>query len=177
MRLDVTAITFGARNQATKGGSMINIDKILVPVDFSDCSKVALEYAIHFGQRLEATTIDVLHVWRLSRFVDPESKVLSQEGKEQTLADFAGSAAGRTMQDFLTEVEEAGTFEVRGRLESGIPPQTILQVSAAESYDLIIMGTHGETTDDKLGSITQKVVRNAACPVLTIRGPGARAEG
>ena len=150
---------------------MIKVEKILVPVDFSACSRAALKYAIHYGKQLQATTIDVLHVWKLSRFIEPDTKVLDAEGKEQTLAEFAQSAAGQSMTEFLTEIEEAGEFQVRGRLESGVPHLTILQVAVAEDYDLIIMGTWGESTEATLGSIAQNVVRNTSCPVLVIPGP------
>jgi nucleotide-binding universal stress UspA family protein len=152
---------------------MISIKKMLVPVDFSDCSRAALDYAIYFGNRLESASIDVLHVWRPPVFVDLDTKVQGPEGREQTLAEFAGSRAGQAMKEFLAEIEAGGAFEVHGRLESGEPFHTVLEVATEEEYDLIIMGTHGESKSFKLGSIAQKVVRNATIPVLTIRTPEA----
>ena len=148
----------------------MKFDKILVPVDFSESSRVALKHAIHFGNKLGARGVDVLHVWVPPKFLDPETK-LKQEEKEETLVDFVQSQAGQSMKEFLSEMEDSGQFEVRGRLESGQPDDTILQVAAAEHYDLIIMGTLGKTGSAKLGSIAQRVVRNANCPVLTIRTP------
>ena len=144
---------------------MVSINKILVPVDFSRCSQVVLEHAIHFGGSLGASAIDVLHVWESPRYLDPEARL---NGKEETLGEFMRSRAGQAMKEFLAKVEGAGSFQVHGRLESGPPHRSILQV-AAEGYDLIIMGTRGETQDIKLGSTAQRVVRHSTCPVLTIR--------
>jgi nucleotide-binding universal stress UspA family protein len=148
---------------------MVKIDKILVPVDFSSCSKAALEYAIHFGNCLKASKIDVLHVWKPPKYIALDHKLRGAEGQEQSLAEFAKSQVGKEMKTFLAEIESGGDFDVHGRLESGVPYQTVLEVAEAEGYDLIIMGTHGEAAAQKLGSIATKVVRNACCPVLTIR--------
>jgi nucleotide-binding universal stress UspA family protein len=147
---------------------MIAVKKILVPVDFSDCSRAALQYAIHFGNALKAATLDVLHVWQAPSFLEPEAKIVVGE-REQTLGEFTRSKAGQAMKEFLAELEEGGSFEVFGRLESGEPRETILEIATTGGYDLIIMGTHGETHGAKLGSIAEKVVRNATCPVLTVR--------
>jgi universal stress protein A len=146
----------------------MEVKKILVPVDFSECSRAALRYAVHFGNRLGASAIDVLHVWQPPAYLDPGITVHTPEGREQTLAEFVKSKAGQSMKSFLTEVEGGGSFTCHGRLETGEPREAILEV-ALEGYDLIVMGTRGETTNVKLGSIAQEVVRSAVCPVLTIR--------
>lgn len=148
---------------------MIEIRKVLVPVDFSDCSKAALEYAVHFGKALRVSTVDMLHVWKPPAVLDTQANAQVANGAVQTLIDFARSEAGKAMQDFLAHLLQGGGFEVRGRLEEGEPDQKILEVVTSEQYDLIIMGTHGEQPGARLGSIAQKVVRNARCPVLTIR--------
>lgn len=151
---------------------MIEIRKVLVPVDFSECSKAALEYAIYFGRGLKFATVDVLHVWKPPAFIDADTKLQTVNGPVRTLIDFAKSEAGKAMQDFLSHLSQEGGFEVRGRLELGEPHQKILEVATSEQYDMIIMGKHGEEPRTKLGSIAQKVVRNARCPVVTIRSAG-----
>ena len=118
---------------------MVKIDNILVPVDFSACSKAALEYAVHFGNNLDAKQVDVLHVWKPPRFIAPDQKVHGADGKEQSLVEFAKSAAGVKMKEFLAEIESGGRYEVHGRLESGVPYQTILEVAKTGAYDLVIM--------------------------------------
>lgn len=153
---------------------MIAINKILVPVDFSDCSRVALDYAVYLANKLGASDIHVLHVLQLPAFSD-EAKIQVEGEREQTLAEFGRSKAGGAMKEFLAEIEqgaegEQAGYAVHGRLESGQPAQTVVELVDAEGYDLVIMGTHGEAEAAKLGSIATKVVRNASCPVLTIRG-------
>jgi nucleotide-binding universal stress UspA family protein len=148
---------------------MIKFEKMLVPVDFTASSMSALEHAVYLGNKLDTHTIDVLHVWKPPRFVDPDLKVQTSEGREQTLTEFVKSKAGQGMKDFLIEIENAGNFEVHGRLESGEPHLRILELANEETYDIIIMGCHGETQTAPLGGIAMKVVRNAPCPVLLIR--------
>ncbi|MBW2526364.1 MAG: universal stress protein [Deltaproteobacteria bacterium] len=152
---------------------MIQIHRILVPVDFSDCSRAALEHAIHFGNSLGVEAVDVMHVWRPPRFVGLDTKVRVQGGKEQTLREFAQSEVGAEMKRFLAELEHGGRFKVGGRLEAGEPHRRILSIAEAEHYDLIIMGTHGVARSGRLGSLASRIVRDAPCPVLTIRVPGS----
>ena len=146
---------------------MIAINKILVPVDFSACSRLALEYAIHFGTRLGARAIDVLHVWEPLRHLDPGARL---QGREETLGEFVQSQAGQAMKELLEHVEGTLSFEVHGRLESGAPHTSILHV-AAEGYDLIVMGTHGRGLMSHLilGSTTERVIRLAPCPVFSMK--------
>ncbi len=150
---------------------MIAIKRILVPTDFSEGSMAALRYAIHFGNALDVETIDVMHVWQPPSLVKPDTKVQSSEGKEQTLAEFVHSEAGKQMKEVLAKLEQSGFFEVGGRLESGDPHKRILAIATAEDYDLIIMGTRGQADSDRLGSVAQRVVRDSNTPVLTIRRP------
>jgi universal stress protein A len=153
-----------------KERATVKIQKILVPVDFSECSRVALAYAVHYGNALGVERIDVLHVWEPPRRLTLDTKV-TREGREATLGEFLQSQAGQSMKDFLAEVEGGGEYRVHGRLESGEPHQTIVDVADHEGFDLIVMGTTGESPSTQLGSNTQRVVRHAACPVLTIRTP------
>lgn len=148
----------------------MKIDKILVPVDFSECSRAALKCSVEYANALGVQRVEVLHVWEPPRRLTLDTKV-TQEGREATLGDFLQSQAGQAMKEVLAEVEDGGPFEVQGRLESGEPHQTILEVAEAEGFDLIVMGTTGESTDPQLGSKTERVIRRAPCPVLTIRTP------
>jgi len=148
---------------------MVRVNKILVPVDFSECSRAALRHAVFFGNGLGASEIDVLHVWQAPAVLVLETKLKTTEGREETLAEIVKSKIGQSMKDFLAEVESGGSFAVHGRLETGEPRQAILEVAALEGYDLIVMGARGETATPTLGSTVQEVVRSATCPVLTIR--------
>jgi nucleotide-binding universal stress UspA family protein len=74
------------------------------------------------------------------------------------------------MDRLLSEMRHLGV-SVRGRLGSGDAANAILRMAEHESYDLIVMGTHGRTGLSHLvmGSVAEKVVARAPCPVLTIR--------
>jgi universal stress protein A len=139
---------------------MRTLSHVLVPVDFSACSREALDYAAFLASR-HGAVIDVLHVWD------------SAERGWDRLVVFERTQAGKQMKDLLAHLEDDNVgLEVRGRLESGDPCATILRVAAENDYDLIIMGTHGEHTDLTsliLESVAESVVRLAPCPVVTIR--------
>lgn len=139
---------------------MPKLQRILVPVDFSPCSLTALHYASFLATQLGAG-VDLLHVWQ-----DPE-----EEGADAgNLYQFARSEAGREMEQFLQRVERQGVRQVHGRLESGDPCDTILEVTD-EGYDLVVIGTHGHTGLSQLlrAGVAEKVARHASCPVVTVR--------
>jgi nucleotide-binding universal stress UspA family protein len=147
---------------------MPTIRRILVPVDFSACSRAALDYAAFLGERFGAA-IDVLHVWEPPGYVGPEVMINVPGRTGLPLVEFARTEAGREMEKFLAALEERKIVEVNGRLETGMPVNMILSAAADRDYDLIVMGTHGRT--GFMGSVTERVVRRAPCPVLTLRAP------
>ena len=135
--------------------------RILVPVDFSEPSRAALEYAAVLGAELGAE-VDVLHVF--SRGDDAGTS-------GSLLADFARSDAGHTMVEWLASCEKHGVAAVHGRLapgERGDVPSTIVEV--ADHYDLIVMGTHGRHGLARVlfGRVADSVARRARCPVVTV---------
>jgi universal stress protein A len=136
------------------------LKRILVPVDFSPCSRAALDYAALLAEIFHAE-LDLLHIWAPSR--RPEDRELA------TLGLASSTVAGRALTDWLMSIGPALRERARGRLEVGDRCGRILE--AALGYDLIVMGTNGRTGMAHLfrGSLAEKVVRRAACPVLTIR--------
>jgi universal stress protein A len=146
---------------------MSRIQRILVPVDFSETSKKALEYAYFIANRFDAK-LDVLHVWRPSEYAGDEMVVLTRSEPELTLSTFLRNHADQQLSGFLQGVPHSKQL-----LESGEPAQVITKVAGEGGYDLIIMGTHGRTglSHMMLGSVAEKVVRMAPCPVLTYRTP------
>jgi len=147
--------------------------KILVPVDFSDSSRAALEYAEALGARFGAE-VDVLHVWKPSGRAD---------SKDDLLGEFARSEAGRTMIDWLVSFELRSDVEAHARLATGVRsdvPDAIVATVQSGGYDLVVMATHGRRGMSLLlrSSVTEKVVSRAPCPVVTLRakehhGPGS----
>ncbi len=147
---------------------MAHIQKILVPVDPSPCSIAALTHATALAQDL-AADLDVLHV---------------EVVRERNLTPTTG-AVPHVLQLLEQEMEAAisrADTTLHGRVtrrsEWGEPVRKILETAAHGRYDLIVMGTHGRLgrMQSLLGSVAQDVVRNAPCPVLTVREPGGEAE-
>ncbi len=134
---------------------MAHIKKILVPVDDSACSLAALTHAAALADDLDAS-IDVL-------FVPTES--------EPVLSGAIAAAVG-SLQTRLGE-------RLARREQSGDPLRTIIETAREGGFDLIVMGTHGRVgrLRSLIGSVAEAVVRNAPCPVFTVREPGGEAEG
>lgn len=149
---------------------MHKIQRILVPVDFSDTSKKALEYANFIANRFDAK-MDVVHVWRPSEYAGDEMVLLTRSEPELTLSTFLRNHADQMLTSFLEGVPHSNR-----RLEEGEPAHVISQVATEGGYDLIVMGTHGRTglSHVMMGSVAEKVVRLAPCPVITYRVPASK---
>jgi len=152
---------------------MLKLSKILVPVDFSECSRAALEYAAFLADGFGAS-IDLLHVWEPPYYVVPEMLVYLPGDAEKSLAEFAQTQATKQMDEFVASVRSSLDFEVKRWYETGAPADTILKTAHEGAHDLIVMGTHGRTGLQHLlmGSVTERVVRRAAVPVLTVHSHG-----
>jgi nucleotide-binding universal stress UspA family protein len=139
---------------------------ILVPTDFSEYADYALDYAIELAKVLQAH-LTVLHVFHLSPLALGEAPpaVLAD-----TLAAMEANVQHQT-QMALARVQEAG-LQGDSAIVEGIPFQVIINTAESMDVDLIVMGTHGRTglTHALMGSVAEKVVRLAPCPVLVTRG-------
>jgi nucleotide-binding universal stress UspA family protein len=158
----------------TGGNLMQPFKRILVPVDFSPCSSVALDRAADLASSLNAT-IDLLHVWQTPPIVAPEAMV-GMTGDHQSLAQIAKQQAESAMAEFADRARESGKRIGKVRVEPGDPARTIVDEADRGNYDLIAMGTHGRSglAHLLLGSVAEKVVRRASRPVLTVPEGRAR---
>jgi nucleotide-binding universal stress UspA family protein len=141
---------------------MIALRKILVPHDFSETSEAAVRYAIALAHNFGAQ-LCLLHVSDKAKFEMATEFPLGLDG---TLED----AVRERLLRILTpreQIEFKPTFELR----SGSPAAEIVRYAKASDVDLIVMGTHGRgfVAHAVLGSVAEKVVRTAPCPVLTVR--------
>jgi universal stress protein A len=143
--------------------------RILVPLDFSDCSLAAMEHALGLAERFDSG-IELLHVWSLPAALGPDEAVPLPDHAGETMSEYAEAQANEILQSMLLDLQGRGA-RVRGRLERGEPVKAILQAAREGGHDLIVMGTHGRTGLAHLlrGSVAEQVVRRAPCPVLTIR--------
>ncbi|OFW05225.1 MAG: hypothetical protein A3I61_10745 [Acidobacteria bacterium RIFCSPLOWO2_02_FULL_68_18] len=152
----------------------LSISRILVPVDFSAHSEVALQYAIALASRL-AASLHVLHVVE-----DPVAT--GAWGSEGVLPDLTElrselvADAERRLLAYRGEAERA-RVPVVTTAQMGLTSNTIVEYARALDIDLIVMGTHGRTGVAHLfmGSVAERVLRHAPCPVLTVRA-GARGQ-
>jgi nucleotide-binding universal stress UspA family protein len=138
---------------------------ILVPTDFSDCSGRALALARGLTQQVEPAHLILIHAC----FLPPESKTLADRDYESLLAEISQGATeelGRVSAD----LREKGV-SVELAVEQGSPETVVVDAAAERGADLIVMGTHGRTGLPQvlLGSVAERVVRTAPCPVVTVK--------
>jgi nucleotide-binding universal stress UspA family protein len=145
---------------------MIEIRRILCPIDFSDYSRHALDYALAIARWYEST-ITVMHVFSavpVAAYAPGapgfESIVLTGADRDQLLVG---------MKRFI-ETESTEGIPIEAIIREGSAAGEILRQAADLKADLLIMGTHGRSGFERLllGSITEKVLRKATCPVLTV---------
>jgi universal stress protein A len=143
----------------------MDIRRILVPTDFSAHANWAVTAAFELAQTFGAD-LSLLHVIEVPVYAIEVAL---------PLADLEQNAR-RALALLLPEAAAAGVAVTR-LVDMGVPFQKILETARAEQVDLIVMSTHGRTGLGHLvlGSVAERVVRLAPCPVLTIRPLGARA--
>ncbi|MGH8568216.1 MAG: universal stress protein [Gammaproteobacteria bacterium] len=146
---------------------MLAIHRILCPVDFSEPSARALEYALALAERLGAQ-VDVLHVFQFPTFAVEDGAVALPPYLPENLSQ----RLRERLEQFVIEKAGAGSKATAHVLE-GVPYVAIME--AAKGQDLIVMGTHGRTglSHLLLGSVAERVVRGSEVPVLTIRFAGS----
>ncbi|HXW04527.1 MAG TPA: universal stress protein [Vicinamibacterales bacterium] len=158
----------GPRDRREEDASVIEIRWILCPVDFSECSRHALSYALTLARWYEST-ITVFHTYTATHplpivpYDGPpalEPLGLSETHREQlrqALQEFTAPLAGSGVQLSIEIGEGLAVEQIAGRART-------------LSADLIVMGTHGRSGFERLflGSVTERVLRKASCPVLTV---------
>lgn len=143
---------------------MIALKRILVPYDFSETSAAAVQYAIGLARNFDAR-IYFLHVGdRAQNAFETEFPI----GLEGAVED----AVRERLLRIMTPQEQAELhpeFAVR----PGAPAAEIVRYAGTQDIDLIVMGTHGRgfVGHVVMGSVAEKVVRTAPCPVMTVRNP------
>jgi nucleotide-binding universal stress UspA family protein len=148
---------------------MIKISNVLVATDFSDASESALLYGREFARTFGAT-LHVMHV--------VENAVM-WAGPEAVSIDFARlqaeleAGAQNTLNRIVTAEDRQQLKTVTAVRTGSSPAFEIAGYAKGEGIDIILMGTHGRGMMRHLlmGSVAEKVVRIAPCPVLTVRHP------
>ncbi len=146
---------------------MIDLRRILVPTDFSKSSGSALKYAVAFAEKFGAE-IHLLHVVQDLALFIPEA-VLVAPAPAPPVEQFA-AAARAALERAIADLRRPG-LAVHPEVVEGTPYEEIVRFARERDVDLIVIGTHGHTglAHILLGGVTDKVVRRAPCPVLTVR--------
>lgn len=142
--------------------------KILVPVDFSPHSTFAVRLGADLARR-SSGAVTLLHVFDPLPYALPGDYEVFEPEQRQRL----DSQIHRSLAAAQRRAETAGAPRVTTQLREGSPAAEIVELAAAGQFDLIVMGTHGRRGLQHaiLGSIAERVVRLAPCPVLTARAP------
>ncbi len=146
---------------------MVQVKKILCAVDFSEASKEVAGYAAYMAGSFKAEVLVLYVAPSLSQYVGFHVPPSSIESFVKEIV----AGADKSMEAFLSEHFKG--LNVRGEVVTGYAAEEILNIAEEEKTDMIIMGTHGRRGIDRIlfGSVAERVVKNAMCPVLTVR-PG-----
>lgn len=145
---------------------MSALKKLLVATDFSEQSHAAVEHAIELAKQLDASIV-LLHA-----FVIPVPAIPMLDATivpTSAMVAHITNQAQAALHKELESVQDRGV-PITGLLRDGNAPEVINEVATKEQVDLIILGTHGRGLVGQLllGSVANRVVRTARCPVLVV---------
>ncbi|MFB6131262.1 MAG: universal stress protein [Salinigranum sp.] len=138
-------------------------ESILVPTDGSEGVEQALEHALDLADRHDAT-VHSLYV------VDRRLYFAADDGDQESVRERL-EARGERAVEAVRERAEAAGLNVQTAIREGYPDRDIVEYAEEHDVDVVVMGSHGRTGRDRLthlGSVTERVVENAPCPVFVI---------
>src|SRR6266853_1842046 len=148
---------------------MLEIKLILCPIDFSEFSVRAYQHALSLAEHYRAKLVaqHVVEPWRY-----PYADYAASLGDYERFSQALREGGKQQLEEF---VKNHTHDEIQPELvvHQGIAPDSILSFAQAEKTDVIVMGTHGRRGFDRLmlGSVTDRVMRRAPCPVLAVSKP------
>lgn len=147
---------------------MLHLTQILVPTDFSEHSSRALGYAAALARRLGAKLV-LLHVVASEALENLAKAHFPPHPVDLVYEDLGLKVREQFVKDVAPGVRK--TLETETLVLPGVPFLEILRVAGVRRVDLIVMATHGRSglSHALMGSVTEKVIRRAPCPVLSIR--------
>jgi len=156
----------------------IKIKTILVPTDFSEYVDLVMDYAVFLAKSFGAR-IKLLHVVQsvhLAEAINWMDAMVPPAG-EINISEQLRKNAQKKLGEFRERYRAEGV-EVEILISEGVPFVEIIQCLERESVDMVVMGSHGRTgiTHLLMGSVAEKVVRKAPCPVLCIKPEGFKFE-
>lgn len=144
------------------------IKKILVPVDFSDYSKNALNYAVDFAKSFNA---QLILIYVVEPVIYPPDFSMGQIAIPSV--DLEMDKRAKEELENLSKKLIPDELKAKCLVKTGKPFLEIIDTASEIEADLIIIATHGHSGVEHIlfGSTAEKVVRKAPCPVLTLRDP------
>ena len=148
----------------------VKLKKILCPTDFSENSEYALKYALTLAI-LSKAELQLLHVVEPISY--PQSAELFEPVLDEVELTMKMEAAFQKQLEDQVAALKSEYPKIRGKLVTGNTFLEIIQAARDEGVDIIVMGTHGRTglAHVLIGSVAERVVREAPCPVLTVKHP------
>lgn len=138
-------------------------DRILVPVDGSDGTEAVLDHALDLARRHDAT-VHACYVVDMQAY-----RAAPKDTQDELLAELR--AEGEDAVGRVRERARDSGLETETTLLEGRPDREIVEYAADAGIDVVAMGTHGRSGRDRLanlGSVTQRVLENVACPVFVV---------
>jgi universal stress protein A len=148
---------------------MVNIRRVLVPVDFSPCSDAAVRYGLNLAEKCDAS-VEFVHVFEMPPHYAGEAMVQLEDQPTQTMHDYLRDRAQYMLDELVTSAGETNVPHSQ-HLTGGTAHEKIAARAKDTDADLIVMGTHGHAGSLKhrlIGSVVDKVLRQAPCPVLVV---------
>ena len=141
------------------------VKKILVPIDFSDCSRKALRYAVPFAKEHDAA-LTLLYVVPTPSYVIGEYSIAPYAEIQAEMRNHGARELARLIVD-----EVKGDVPADSRVQVGSAAHEIVELAKELPADLIVISTHGRTGLKHvfMGSVAEHVIRHASCPVLVVR--------
>jgi nucleotide-binding universal stress UspA family protein len=144
----------------------MEIKKILFPTDFMEDSAKAVEYSVDLAKKYDAQLFIVHVIYEVTKASGLYVPHVTLDEVYKKMEDEANKEIKRAYIEALR-----GFQNVEFRVFKGIPYEEIIKFADENDMDIIVIGTHGRKGLDRLffGSTAEKVVKNAHCPVLTVR--------
>ncbi len=151
--------------------------RLLCPVDFSPASSAALAQALELAAA-SGGTVEVAHVCNVPSYVRPDLLVWA-DSMSRPMSEVAEESAKASLESLLAPLTPQNRARVQTSIHFGPPAGTISKLAEARKANLIVMGTHGRhgISLKLLGSVAERVVREAPCPVLVVRPRGDEDSG
>lgn len=145
---------------------MFKIKNILLPTDFSNLSLSAASYAIDIAKQYGAK----VHLLNVLEKTPPILAIRSLDLSEEKIIKTIDEEARNSLDKALAKVNKDKSVEIIPVIKKGVDFEVINEYCKSNNIDLIVIATHGRTgiLHTLLGSVAEKVIRYASCPVLVI---------